>query len=538
MLSWGVGLLGLAAAVAPTAAGELEAEVVPALGGAFRRGSTVVLRVTLTNNGPAVSGRLDLVVEGVVYRRPLAMGAEATATVDVAACVYSEASRARLVATTDGGEELLGRSVDLGLLGGAERPLVVAAAEARAAAVDLFGPGLTAVEQGELPHLAAAYAPVDALVLWADGSALSPAAGEAVGQWIRGGGLAVFLLPPEVPVRTTSLLADLGACAGRPSASAWLEAAREREGTWAVGEGVAWRLGLGHVVAGPAEGLAPRAVADLLPAGPEGYAWADRGVYESLAGPRWSKGARHALAWKALGLLAVATALGLVLPRRWGARRTLVCAAAGSGLLAAVAFAMVLPSGRAVVETAAVVECVGGGSEGRRTEVVGVSGWGRGHARLDLGQALAVVPFYHTAEDAGTWDDVVVACDETGRWSVELDIERHERYAFAAWWAWGSARGASGGFGKGDLVTRDWQAAVADGPGLPPPAAWVPVRSVQGWEKPQRELLAWQGRRAGRGGRLYRVELREDWQTEIEGRGVLEVRQRPALVWVDVTAGE
>ena len=403
----------------------------------------------------------------------------------------------------------------LGLRGLREgAPLVVGVGVEKELAARLFGERCVVVtaKAEELPLCGAGYLPADAVLVGDDGSALPAEARVGLMDWVRGGGVIVFVLDAEAPVRGEGLAAELGECAGRATGLEWLAAVADRQRTTRLGGSMGWRVGLGWAAAGAREGAASGALAPLLRAAAREDVWVDEGVYRAFRGPSWGARMRWRLVVGAGALLAGGLMVAWALSRRLGRGVGALSVGAVSAVLAWVAWVGILPSGRCVLEVASLVEGAAGEQGGRRTEVACVGALGRGGVELDFGAAEAVVPLYQAAEEAGGWRGTVVARDASGRWTVECRLGRDERRCFAGWWRWGSA--AEGG-GE-EVRVRDGRL----------------VRELSGWGERERRLVEWQARR-GSGG-LYRVRRQEDARWMVNGRGMMEVWRGPALVWTEV----
>jgi len=503
-------LLAAALAVGPSAAGEaagVSAAVSPAFGGCFRPGCPVLFRVAVTNDGPALDGQLDLVVEGVAWRQPLRLGAGTSATVEVLAAVHTATARERVRVCDGGGSAILDVPASLGLRElPADAPPQVA----------VWRRGADA-----LPTMAAGYLVLDALVVAGDGADVPPPARAALERWVTGGGHAAFALEAGEPVGAESLLAGLGPCSGRSTAAEWLEAAGEAAPPVETSAGRRWRVGLGWLTVAADVGAGELASA-LRDEGTRGWpgagsAGASR-VLEAFGGPRWSVGARWRVAGATLALLAAVGLVARLVPRGWGRWRRAACVAAAAALLTAAAWALVLPGGRGVLESAAIEERVVGESAGRRCEFVCASAVGRQRLALDLGDAEVVVPLYSDPREVGSWRDVVIARDERGRWTVACDATRRVRRGFLAWWSWGMASLVESG-GRG-LLVRGGHFAEPSGPGLPPSEAWRPLRELARWSDLERAMVAWQARR-GAAGVVHEASWAADERSRVDGRGLL-----------------
>jgi hypothetical protein len=205
---------------------------------------------------------------------------------------------------------------------------------------------------------------------------------------------------------------------------------------------------------------------------------------------------------------------------------------AAAAALAAVAWGMMLPAGRGSREAACVLERVAGQAGERRTEVVCLEALGRTRVRLDFGAAEAVVPFYHSAEDAGG-GEAVVERDASGRWRADCALTRSSRRCFAAWWPWCEAGQAERTVQQGDTAVRGGRFAIAGAGGKLPDDAegWHPLEELPPWGEAHRALAAWQARRVSPG-LCFRLRPEERWETLVTGSGLIESRTFAAQVWV------
>ena len=225
-----VGLVGCGAAWGE--AGQVRARLAATLGGRFRCGLPVMLRVGLENDGPAFEGTLDVVVEGVTYRRPVRVGRGSGTWASVLAAVHSAGSRVRVRVRDGGGGVRFEGVLDAGLRAvDPTRGLVVAVEGAGALVEPLFGDacGTAEVAAGDLPTMSAAYLSADVVVVAGDGAALSVSAQRALGGWVRGGGVVACVLAAEGPVRSGGLAAELAECSGRATVREWLGAVAATE---------------------------------------------------------------------------------------------------------------------------------------------------------------------------------------------------------------------------------------------------------------------------------------------------------------------
>jgi len=515
---------------AACSAGEVTAELSPLFGGHCRLGWPVAVRVVLSNPGDAADGTLDVAVEGVRFRQPVRLGARTQTAVEAVVTAQSAESRARVTVRDRSGAILCDTTLDLGLQGRDAGSVLAAAVGTPAeTAARLFGEGCTAVAAEALPASAAGFLAVDALVVGGHGSAVAAGSRSALVDWVRGGGLAVFVLEGSGPVPDESLLCELGRCAGRATPDGWLSAVAERAGSRRLKGGVVWRLGLGTVVAGRSEALADGALAGLARGGARDP-WVSGRVYEAFGGPRWSSRVRWRLVGGAVALLAAGLALARVLPRRRvAAAAVAVC---GSAVLAAVAWLVVVPGGRCVLEVAGVAERRAGEAWERRTELAHVAATGRGRVRLSFGEAEAAVPIYQGSEEVGSWRDAVVERDAAGRLWVECELTQGMRRCFAAWWP---AREESA-----DPAARGEQVRVCDGRFAPDgegEPAWRPLRDLDAWGKPAQRIVEWQARRA-RKGVTYAVQWHEGGQAHTTGESLLERRIRGTAIWSEQAGGK
>ncbi len=530
------GVLAAAVAVASSVVchgGSVAVKLRPAFDGEFRPGSPVWLWVTIANEGRGFDGVLDVGVEGVTYRRPLRVGERTTGQSDALVVARSDAARARVVVRAKDGEVLHDAEVGLGLRRrGEPKPLVVSVGVGREAGQSLFGDSQVAAGAGELPTLAAGYAPIAALGVDGDGGEVPAPARAALAEWVRGGGVVGFLLEAKAPVRSDSPLAELGGCAGRATAGEWLAALRARQGTRGDDARTTWQVGLGSAGVTLREKQARGALAGLLPAEAAGDEWADKGLYAAFGGARWRVGLRWRLVGGAVALLAagvLAAQVGLRTRRRAVGALLVVCVAA---LLALVAWGVMLPEGRGWRESVCVVERTAGQSGERRTEVVCLEALGRTRVRLDFGSAEAVVPFYYSADDAGG-GGVVVERDWTERWAVECDLTRRTRRCFGAWWPWRETGEQAPAVVPGDVLVRGARFAVAADQGKVPSGEWPPLDDLREWEGAQRALAMWMCRRAG-GNRLFRVQREPPQPSAIAGQGVLSRLSLATQAWTQL----
>jgi len=354
-------LLVLAAAWVSRSGAAVNVKVTPPLGGYFRPGYPVLLRVTLENEGPAVRGSLDVVVEGLTYRRPVRIGAGTAAAVDVLAAVHSDGARARVVVRSSGGELLADAVVGLGLRRRtSQAPVVIAVGAEKGRTERLFAGScaVSVVRAEELPTSAGGYFSAHAVVLLGDGGGVPSGARAALVDWVSGGGMAVFVLAPDAPVQTEGLLAELGGCSGRPSAGEWLRAVAELRQTRVVGRGRGWRHGLGDVVAGTVEDLDAQELSGLMAMPSEGDVGVDADVYEAFREASLGRGVRWRLVGGALGLLAAGLVVALLARRGWRPALAAACVIGVAAALSVVAWGGMLPPGRGVLETAGIVERV------------------------------------------------------------------------------------------------------------------------------------------------------------------------------------
>ena len=498
-----IGLLFLAAATV-CAAGPVSVKLSPTLQGAWRPGWPVALRVFVANEGEALDGLLDVVVEGVTYRQPVQVGARTSAVAEALVAARSEGARARVVVRSTRGEVLCEKALGLGLRRlEASMGLVAAVGSDSAAARGLFGGAAAVVAPGELPTASAGYAALDALAVAGDGADVSAAARAAVGDWVRGGGVAGFLLSDGQPVGTGSLLAELAECAGRPTAQEWLAAVAGRAATRRLNGGLTWRLGLGSVAVGDKE-VVREGLFLWLVAGPgDRDVWVDKGVVGSFAEARWTGPVRGRLAGGAVALLVAGALVMRLVPRRWGRLAAVALAFGVAAGLALAAWGLMLPAGKGVLEVAAVAERAPGQPGERRTELVCLGATGRTHARLDFGAAEAVVPFYYSAEEVGAMQGTVLSRDAAGRWTADCELSGAMRRCFAVWWPWRGSAGSEPSAGPED---------------------------AQG--KGQQALVDWQRRRAD-GARKSRVRWAAEGRSITQGSGLLEATVRPTLVWTE-----
>ena len=480
----------------------LSATVLAGFDGWFRPGCPMPLRVAVTNRGGAFRGEVDVVVEGVVWRQAVRVGAETTATAEAVAAAHSATASVRVRLRDGTGRERLDESQPLGLREVPEDgTLVVAIASGSGAGG--WGAGLAGaarVAPDALPTTAAAYAAVDVIALDGTGEGLGPGVAAALAEWVRCGGRAVFVPAPDELVRPECLLARLGG-----------EAGRQRSATWRVG------LGGVHVATAPPP-------LSFLPTGRRGRRW-HRGVapelYAAFSDAAWSGAVRWRLTGAALAMLVAVVAVALGVPKGWGRWRRAVCVGGAALALAALGWWAVLPATPAALDTAAIVEAIEREPEGHRTDLVCLAGTGGGCATVDLGTAQAVVPAYYAAEDAGGWSGVVIARDADGRCTLTCGVERNVRRCFLAWE--GQEPVASGADGE-VLVVRGATFA-ADG-------GWRPLRTLDRWGAMEQALVRWQAAR-WLGGRTFRAGWQRRVRPAVRGTGLLETRRHATLVWVE-----
>ncbi len=187
-----------------------------------------------------------------------------------------------------------------------------------------------------------------------------------------------------------------------------------------------------------------------------------------------------------------------------------------AALVGALAWALMLPAGRGVLDVACVVERAAGQQGERRTEVVCVEALGRTRLRLDFGAAEAVVPFYHGDEEAGGGGAVVVERDALGRWAVECEMTRRTRRCFAAWWPWRDVAAADASAAGDDAAVSGSRFDTA---GQPP-----------AWGEGHRALGQWQAGRVG-AAQLYGVRRVEAWRPAVAATRIVEQRLLAAQVW-------
>ena len=200
--------------------------------------------------------------------------------------------------------------------------------------------------------------------------------------------------------------------------------------------------------------------------------------------------------------------------------------------LAGVAWGLLLPNGRAVVEQVSIVECDEGLSEGRRTDLFSIGGIGRDTARVSLGKAEAVVPLYYSPDDAGTWRDVVIQRDARGEFTVWCDVATGVRRCFAGWRSW---RGPATLEARGEAILVRGDRFAAGGAAMPPRETWQPLAQAKAWQEAERAVVQWQARRAAPRDRVAEVS----WSGSEErttGPGALSWRIWPHLLWVETSA--
>ncbi len=532
-------LAARALALAGGAGAPVSAEASAGFGGWFRPGCAVPFRVTIHNRGAAFAGHLDLVVEGIAWRKPVTVGAGASATVDLLAAVHSASARVAVRIVRDDGEALLDAAASPALR---ERPAgqalvaVVDGAGELAARLRALGPEVVEVTAERLPRAAAGYLGIDALAVAGNGLGDASQAGievrQAVAGWVHQGGLAAFALEPDEVVAPESLLGETSQCGSEMAAGKWLAWARQRPGAEAVGEGVAWRLGLGRVAAALPSDAWPGATAALAEASAArrrggGNAAVAPELYQAFDAPPWTRAARWRVAGAALAMLAAVAVAALTVPRGWGRWRRAGCIVWLVAFLAVAAWWVVVPGQPAALDTLTVVEAGHGQGEGCATTLACLTGAARGRVRLDFAGAASVLPIYHDARDAGTWEDVVVAWGaEGGPCTVSCEVRRGVRRCFAVPWGelWRppvvpAREGADG------IVVRRRQVAVGDG--------WQSLRRLGQWGDLERGAVRWQARRWAGGG-TFRARWGDLPHHPVHGRRLLATRRHPALLWVEV----
>jgi hypothetical protein len=463
------------------AAAEPTVSVSPALGGAFRPGAPLALRVAVAE-APAFDGWLDVVAEGIAFRQRLQVGAGGQATIEALVAVHSDQSHVDVVLRKDAGGVVFRQAVPLTLRGG-ERVAAVLDGDAQAGAA-LLGEGWT-VTAGDAPATWAGFLATDAVVVLS-GSALPDGVWDSLEAWVRAGGMLV--LPPN----TSGL-------------------------RWPLAEGETKRLGLGSARAGGSTAAATRR-----------EAWVDKGVWGSFPAARWETTDR----WRAAGGAVALLVAGCLLvtsaaSRRGGRAKLLALAVAVSAALAFLAWAVMLPPGRGVVSALAVVESVAGQAGGRRTDVVCVSGAGRERVRVALPGVEAVVPLYYSRDEAGGWRDVVVGRERDG-WFVECDVTDRVRCCFGALGGWDADAPPARGAADGDLRVRDGLCSVGRGD------EWQSLRLAADLDPDDKAVLLWQARRTGRDGRLYRAAFESDDAIPCQGERLMASHRRRALAWVEL----
>jgi len=531
--------------------------VSPALAGLCRPGYPVMLRVSLDaaqqelrppNDGSAFDGQIDVVVEGIAYRQPVTLGAGAMATAEVVVTARSPLARASVL--------LRGRSGVLFRQDGLELRLPQAGEgidsnrsdpqkpnssekgtdETRVVAVGVDADWVRRVVGGraviapvradEVPSSAAALLVADIVIVAGDGRTMPLGARTALADRAQEGGTLVFVLAADAPVHPDSLLSELGGCAGRPAAAQWLRAVAGSRRTSALGQGLVWQTGLGRVAAGTADAFPPGAI--RAPRRPPDL-WADPGIYGAFETPSWPLALRWRLVGGALAFLVVAAVLASVLSR--GRRGAGLLATLGlSAGLAAIAWGLLLPNGRAVVEKVSVVECDEGLSAGARTDLLSVGGIGRSPAQVSLGKVDAVVPLYYSPDDAGAWRDVVIQRDAQGEFTVLCDVTKGVRRCFAGWRSW-QGTGATEA-GREAILVRGDRFAAGGAAAPPSKEAWLPLAQLKKWTEAERAVVQWQARRAAPRDRLAEAS----WSGAEErstGPGALSWRVRPQLLWVE-----
>ncbi|MBL7223714.1 MAG: hypothetical protein ISS72_07665 [Candidatus Brocadiae bacterium] len=483
----------------------------PALGGWFRPGRPVLLWVTLENDGGAVVGSVDVVVEGIAYRWPFGVGAMAETTVGVLAAVHGGRQRVRVRAEDGRGATVCDVEAEVALRQPeAGRRLVLAVGKAEAPARELFAGKpvrVVGVAAEGAPLVWGAWAAADAVVLRAHGGGLS----EGVLMALRGGGLQGGL---------TILLAEAdGQDDEARDAAEWLHGPSALRETFEVGDGVGWRHGLGMGVAGSAEDLAKGDLMALMPPPGERAPAVDEGLYGLFDAPRMDGAGRWRWVGIAVGLLVAGAVVVWVLCRR-GRWLVFGLSLAACAALGAATWGALGATGRGVVEAAGLR--VDGGLA---LEVVQVGGVGRGRVRVALGRAAAVVPAYYGLSDVGSWDDVVLEQDAAGRWHLECAVRCGVRRCFVVTGLDPSAAGPRVEGAARKVLVRRGAFRMAGG------EAWRPLRELaQEWDGPA-ALVRWQASR-----------LREQEMVEVSWgprrmsaarpeRGVAIMRHGPVVEW-------
>ena len=528
--------LALLVAAAACGAATLTAKVTPAFDGHFRPGLPVLLRVAVANEGPALDAQLDVVVDGVTYRQPLRIGAEATATAEVLVAAHSGAPQATVSVRGPSGHTLWESSEELGLRRRQKKQRVAAVSRPQLAKAFPRKWTVLVVEPDALPSSAAGYLAVDVVAVAGDGGGLSPGTREALAEWVRGGGAAAFVLDPGAPVTDDGLLAELGGCGARATGQEWLRAVAATQATERAGRAVAWRRGLGLVVAGTEDDLADTAWTKLVPTNVFGsqpmdprhyallYEW---GLFEA---PVVVPAVRWRIVGATVALLAGVVVLVLLVPRGWGRGAQAASVAGVSAGLAALGWCLMLPPGQGTVDSVVIVEPAQAGEAGRVTELVSISGIGRGAVTVCFGDAQAVVPLHGETAEGGERSGMVVARDGAGRWTVECPVSKGVSRGVLAWWGGAPSGVEMAASRHPSLLVRNWRFAEA---GQPPPDEddGRLLMDWRGWRDGARAVLSWQGRRVGRDNRLYRATWHDGGTSRLTGTGLVQTRTLGTLVW-------
>ena len=532
-------VMGLLAATSRAAEPQIGVELSTAFDGWFRPGLPVEFILRLTNHGAAFRGELDLEAEGIVWRQPIALGADAETTVRILAAVHTATSPVTVRVRDSDGQPRLELTLQSGLravpAGGA---LVAYLGGAGAVEGALREDGIETVmlKPGGLPKSGAAYLALDALVTSAGASSPVPVP-PAIENWVRGGGTLTYRLRAGTRVAAESLLARAsGVRGGRPAAEWWADAAKGAMGGSAIAS-MAWPHGLGRVAAvfrtsvdagiiALARHAADRRAKGDVTVAPE--------IYKGFVAPAWSQGSRWRLTGAALAMLIAVVAVALAVPRAWGAWRRVAAIVAAAAALTAVCWWLVLPAGPGVLDVVRVDEAARDGAVCRRTGLACLTGISDGQVTLTV-DAGTLAPLYYEASDAGSWRDVVVATDSDGRQTVTCPVRRGVRRCFIAWGLPGEERPRADRVGEGGGARAALPAEAeslrvragrfADGD------AWRPLRTLRRWEALQRAVLSWQARRRPSGA------FRASWQTpdgpSVQGKRLLERREHPSLRWVE-----
>ncbi|MFW6108442.1 MAG: hypothetical protein ACOC8D_01380 [bacterium] len=527
------------AACAPGWAAEgeppLSAEVTAGFDGWFRPGYPVPFRVRITNREAALAGQLELVVEGITYRRPLQVGAGATATVELLAAVHSAAATVALRVRGQDGGTLMEKSVRAALRERSEaEPLVVVTGANDPLSAGLRAHDIRVVELApeRLPRTAAAYLGLDAVAgRWAD----LAGAGQAIEGFVGHGGLAAMVLDPDGVTPQGVGFGDLGGAGAGLSAAQWLGQVSRRPGVRAIADGVTCREGLGRLAAGKASAPFVAAVAGLI----QTAAARRRGggdptiapeLYEAFGDPVWTRGSRRHLALATLAMVAVVALVARFVPLGWRWWQRGVAAVWAAGLVGVIAWAAFVPRQPVVLDSVVVASMRSGERAVSTTSVLCLAGVREGRASVNVGPATQVVPVYRRADEVGSWDDVIVELDSgDGNCFVRFDVRADVRRCLVIWrgMRWGVGADIDEGAGERLLVRRRRFKARDE---------WRSLRRLERRGDLKKGLLRWQARQWAGGGAFRASWARQPWKPwHLVGvRGGLEERYHPAMFWVGV----